>query len=156
MGTNNEDVRKDKPAEHEGPGVAEAQRVLRQEVHRAGVEITLGEILITGPGLARPEKTLVTHDRSEKRLRRKLGAGNILLIHHEPLCNASSFNKAVLKLVENRKLLPHFLSRRARHVPNKKTILCPLGMVSRLMSPLIGCLKTVRASHWPRLTTWQL
>ena len=84
------------------------------------------------------------------------GAGNILLIYHELLCNASSFNKAVLKLVENRKLLPHFLSRRARHGPNKKTILCPLGMVSRLMSPLIGCLKTVRASHWPRLTTWQL
>ena len=83
------------------------------------------------------------------------GAGNILLIYHEPLCNASSFNKAVLKLVENRKLLPHFLSRRARHVPNKKTILCPLGMVSRLMSPLIGCLKSVRASHGPRLTTWQ-
>lgn len=55
------------------------------------------------------------------------------------LCNASGFNKAVLKLVENRKLLPHFLSRRARHGPNKKTILCPLGTVSRLMSRLIGC-----------------
>ena len=62
MGTNNEDVRKDKPAEHEGPGVAEAQRVLRQEVHRAGVEITLGGILITGPGLAR-----VRAERSPRR-----------------------------------------------------------------------------------------
>ena len=98
----------------------------------------------------RPEKTLVTHDRPEKRLRRK--PGNILLIYHEPLCNASSFNKAVLKLVENRKLLPHFLSRRARHGPNKKTILCPLGMVSRPMSLLIGCLTTVGASYWPRMT----
>ena len=56
---------------------------------------------------------------------------------HEPLCNASNFNKAVLKPVENRKLLPHFLSRRARHDPNKKTILCPLGMVLWLMSLLI-------------------
>ena len=68
------------------------------------------------------------------------------------LCNASGFNKAVLKLVENRKLLPHFLSRRARHGPNKKTILCPLGLVSRPMSLLIGCLTTVGASYWPRMT----
>ena len=58
-------------------------------------------------------------------------------INHEPLFNASNFNKAVLKLVENRKLLPHFLSRRARHDPNKKTILCPLGMVLCLMMSLL-------------------
>lgn len=48
MGSNNEDVWEDKPAEHEDPGVAEAHRVLRQEVHRAGVEIALGGILIIG------------------------------------------------------------------------------------------------------------
>ena len=58
MRGNNEDVGEDEPAEHEDPSVAEAGRVLRQEVHRAGVEIALGGETVTGePHQAEAELT---------------------------------------------------------------------------------------------------